>query len=87
MPPGQVLKILNFYSAAEAKANQEKQAAAEKEAAANRRQNRSKQNEEEEITEAESTDVKGVRFAESPPYIKFGTMRDYQVRGLNWMIG
>ena len=24
---------------------------------------------------------------ESPPYIKFGKMRDYQVRGLNWMIG
>lgn len=28
-----------------------------------------------------------VRFDESPHYIKFGTMRDYQVRGLNWMIG
>ena len=31
--------------------------------------------------------MKGIRFMESPPYIKFGKMRDYQVRGLNWMIG
>jgi len=28
-----------------------------------------------------------VSFDESPPYIKSGKLRDYQVRGLNWMIG
>ena len=28
-----------------------------------------------------------IQFDESPNYIKGGTMRDYQVRGLNWMIG
>lgn len=27
-----------------------------------------------------------VLFEKSPPYIKNGEMRDYQVRGLNWMI-
>lgn len=27
-----------------------------------------------------------VQFDESPPFIKNGKMRDYQVRGLNWMI-
>lgn len=26
------------------------------------------------------------RFEESPAYIKGGEMRDYQIRGLNWMI-
>lgn len=26
------------------------------------------------------------RFDASPHYIKNGTMRDYQVRGLNWML-
>lgn len=26
------------------------------------------------------------RFEESPAYITGGTMRDYQIRGLNWMI-
>ena len=26
------------------------------------------------------------RFDESPFYIESGTMRDYQIRGLNWMI-
>lgn len=26
------------------------------------------------------------RFESSPSYVKSGTMRDYQVRGLNWLI-
>ena len=26
------------------------------------------------------------RFSSSPPYIKGGEMRDYQVQGLNWLI-
>ena len=26
------------------------------------------------------------RFEESPKYVKGGEMRDYQIRGLNWMI-
>ena len=55
------------------------------EAGSNRRAR--KKNEEEELKEVEKSEVKGVRFTESPPYIKFGKMRDYQVRGLNWMIG
>lgn len=37
---------------------------------------------EEENEESATT---AFRFEESPPYIK-GTMRDYQIRGLNWMI-
>ena len=44
------------------------------------------QEEDEELL-AESMKSKSViRFDESPPYIKNGEMRDYQVRGLNWMI-
>ncbi|KAI5474957.1 chromatin remodelling complex ATPase chain ISW1 [Pseudohyphozyma bogoriensis] len=26
-------------------------------------------------------------FTESPPYVKGGKMRDYQIQGLNWMVG
>jgi SWI/SNF-related matrix-associated actin-dependent regulator of chromatin subfamily A member 5 len=26
------------------------------------------------------------RLTETPPYIKFGKMRDYQIEGLNWLI-
>lgn len=26
------------------------------------------------------------RFESSPAYVKGGTMRDYQIRGLNWLI-
>ena len=32
------------------------------------------------------TAVTLLRFEESPQYIKSGSMRDYQIRGLNWMI-
>lgn len=46
---------------------------------------------QEEDEELLNTDKKGVtltetRFETSPQYIKNGTMRDYQIRGLNWMI-
>lgn len=34
----------------------------------------------------ETTDKSIFRFEASPPYIKGGEMRDYQIRGLNWMI-
>ena len=27
-----------------------------------------------------------VQFDESPAYVKNGKLRDYQIRGLNWMI-
>ena len=46
-----------------------------------------KKNSEEELKEIEKSVVKGIRFTESPSYIKSGQMRDYQIRGLNWMIG
>ena len=67
------------------------QAAAQEQTAGTKR-NRKKNNgkmTEEEIQEIESSDVKGVRFSESPPFVKNEPfkMRDYQIRGLNWMIG
>lgn len=34
----------------------------------------------------ESDSKKILRFEASPPFIKNGEMRDYQVRGLNWLI-
>ena len=39
------------------------------------------------MKEIEKSVVKGIRFTESPSYIKSGEMRDYQIWGLNWMIG
>jgi len=42
---------------------------------------------EELLSEANSASKSVVSFDASPAYIKGGTMRDYQVRGLNWMIG
>lgn len=42
---------------------------------------------DEEEDEAENNKAKAIfRFENSPSYIKGGAMRDYQVRGLNWMI-
>lgn len=42
---------------------------------------------EELLSEANKSTKNVVSFDASPAYIKNGTMRDYQVRGLNWMIG
>lgn len=44
------------------------------------------QEEDEELLSDSRKDLKIIRFDESPSYIKSGEMRDYQVRGLNWMI-
>ncbi|KAG8448015.1 hypothetical protein GDO86_015208 [Hymenochirus boettgeri] len=51
------------------------------------RPRRTEQEEDEELlSESRKTSSVCVRFEESPSYIKGGTLRDYQVRGLNWMI-
>ncbi|XP_003747940.1 chromatin-remodeling complex ATPase chain Iswi [Galendromus occidentalis] len=45
------------------------------------------QEEDEELIANSSTqEVACVRFDESPKYITGGELRDYQIRGLNWMI-
>ncbi|CAG9760593.1 unnamed protein product [Ceutorhynchus assimilis] len=58
-----------------------------KELNADRRHRKTEQEEDEELLVETSTNTKDlVKFDVSPPYIKGGEMRDYQVRGLNWMI-
>lgn len=51
------------------------------------RHRKTEQEEDEELL-AETTVKQKIifRFEASPPFIKNGEMRDYQVRGLNWMI-
>ena len=45
------------------------------------------QEEDEEILNDLNHSKKSmVQFDESPSYVKNGKMRDYQIRGLNWMI-
>ena len=41
---------------------------------------------EELLTDLNHAKKNMVQFDESPHYIKNGKLRDYQVRGLNWMI-
>lgn len=51
------------------------------------RHKKTEQEEDEELLAEEQTSSASVfRFEESPSYIEGGEMRDYQVRGLNWMI-
>lgn len=51
------------------------------------RHRRTEQDEDEELlTESKKAQGAVTRFEKSPHYIKGGTMRDYQIRGLNWMI-
>jgi len=64
-----------------------------------RRHRKTEQEEDEELVKAADDDeagidIKGIKkmtkaritFLESPPYIKNGQMRDFQIRGLNWLI-
>lgn len=52
------------------------------------RHRKTEQEEDEELLAEESASQSATmfRFEESPSYIEGGEMRDYQVRGLNWMI-
>ncbi|KAK3527644.1 hypothetical protein QTP86_030577 [Hemibagrus guttatus] len=51
------------------------------------RHRRTEQEEDEELlSESRKATNILVRFEESPSYVKNGTLRDYQIRGLNWMI-
>lgn len=51
------------------------------------RHRKTEQEEDEELLAATNANQKVVlQFDASPYYIKNGEMRDYQVRGLNWMI-
>ena len=52
-----------------------------------RRKKYTKNNLEAELKEDEKSVVKDIRFTKSPSYVKNGEMRDYQIHGLNWMIG
>ncbi|XP_031635008.1 chromatin-remodeling complex ATPase chain Iswi-like [Contarinia nasturtii] len=50
------------------------------------RHRKTEQEEDEELLAETNTASNVFRFEESPPYIENGEMRDYQIRGLNWMI-
>ncbi|XP_067626571.1 chromatin-remodeling complex ATPase chain Iswi [Eurosta solidaginis] len=58
----------------------------EKDGNADHRHRKTEQEEDEELLAEDTTSKELFRFESSPSYIKNGEMRDYQVRGLNWMI-
>ncbi|KAI2804812.1 SWI/SNF- matrix-associated actin-dependent regulator of chromatin sub A member 5 [Blomia tropicalis] len=57
-----------------------------KDAPNDHRHRMTEQEEDEELLSATKKAVNSFRFEQSPTYIKNGELRDYQVRGLNWMI-
>lgn len=60
---------------------------AESKEAIDHRHRKTEQEEDEELLAETNLKQKAIfRFESSPHYIKGGEMRDYQVRGLNWMI-
>lgn len=59
-----------------------------KTSAGDNRHRMTEQEEDEELLAEVTKNTKIItRFEESPTYITGGEMRDYQIRGLNWMIG
>jgi len=52
----------------------------------NRRRKTEKEEDEELLNDNDDDDDQAFRFESSPAYVKGGTMRDYQIQGLNWMI-
>lgn len=50
------------------------------------RHRKTEQEEDEELLAEANVTAEVFRFEESPNFIKCGEMRDYQIRGLNWMI-
>ncbi|KAF2196634.1 hypothetical protein GQ43DRAFT_404684 [Delitschia confertaspora ATCC 74209] len=55
-------------------------------AAGERRRKTEKEEDDELVAEEKHGEHNEIMFRESPGYIKGGTMRDYQVAGLNWLI-
>lgn len=53
----------------------------------NRHRMTEQEEDEELLADLHSSKKNVISFDQSPAYIKGGIMRDYQVRGLNWMIG
>lgn len=75
--------------ASPSKAKKSKAAAKEADATDHRHRMTEQEEDEELIANANQIDVEDeliTRFDDSPWYIKNGQMRDYQIRGLNWMI-
>lgn len=64
-----------------------KKSKGKKVSAAENRRRRTEQEEDEELLQDEEGEGEArTIFTESPSFIKGGTMRDYQIAGLNWLI-
>ncbi|CAO1636771.1 unnamed protein product [Sympodiomycopsis kandeliae] len=50
------------------------------------RRRKTEKEEDEELLNEDNDEEQPFTFHESPGYVKGGTMRDYQIQGLNWMI-
>ncbi|KRT79177.1 helicase [Oryctes borbonicus] len=69
------------------KSGRPKKVKSDEAAIADHRHRKTEQEEDEELlAETNAKSKPTIRFEASPPYIKNGEMRDYQIRGLNWMI-
>lgn len=69
-----------------AEEDEKKKQKSKKKGAGETRRRRTEKEEDEELLKDEGDTQETTVFVESPSYIKGGTMRDYQVQGLNWLV-
>lgn len=81
-------KLKNLASPKSKKTQPSSQSQSDEKARDHRHRMTEQEEEEELIAEQNEFDEEDIitRFDESPWYVKGGKMRDYQIRGLNWMI-
>ncbi|KAG0269304.1 hypothetical protein DFQ27_003988 [Actinomortierella ambigua] len=68
------------------KEREAKEKAKSKNPKGDRHTRKSEKEEDQELLDDEENGDDSFMFTESPAYIKNGTLRDYQIQGLNWMV-
>merc|ERR1719411_1062943 len=80
-------ELFSHFMGQKSKAGRKKKAVEGRVEGDSRHRKTEQEEDEELLSDLNAAKSNVIQFDESPNYIKSGKMRDYQIRGLNWMIG